>query len=138
MRKVTREISDAFIAGKAKTIGNTITDGKKIWLHGNAIARRNENGSIEISSAGWQSNTTKERLNGLLTRLCLNKGIHQKNWQWYLNGKEFSTERGQWTNVLKPQVPEIAIPELIDALESNKFENADVFVDDFLKLLQAA
>ena len=138
MRKVTREISDAFIAGKAKTIGNTITDGNKIWLHGNAIARRNENGSIEISSAGWQSNTTKERLNGLLTRLCLNIGIHQKNWQWYLNGKEFSTERGQWTNVLKPQVPEIAIPELIDALESNKFENADVFVDDFLTLLQAA
>ena len=87
MRKVTREISDAFIAGKAKTIGNTSTDGKKIWLHGNAIARRNENGSIEISSAGWQSNTTKERLNGLLTRLCLNKGIHQKNYRQSLTLK---------------------------------------------------
>lgn len=138
MRKVTREISDAFIAGKAKTIGNTTTDGTKIWLHGNAIARRNENGSIEISSAGWQSNTTKERLNGLLYKLGLNIYISQKNWQWYLGGEEFSTGRGQWTEVLKPQVPEIAIPELIDALESNKFENADEFVDDFLKLLQVA
>ena len=46
---------------------------------------------LSISNAGWQSNTTKERLNGLP-----NVGIYQKNWQWYLNGNEWN---GEWTRV---------------------------------------
>jgi hypothetical protein len=46
---------------------------------------------LSISNAGWASNTTKERLNGLP-----NVRIHQKNWNWFLNGVEWN---GEWTRV---------------------------------------
>jgi hypothetical protein len=100
MRKVSKEIASAFIAGKRKTMGNTHTDGKTLWLHGNAIARRNDKGGIEISSAGWETVTTKERLNTVL--YYLNAGhVQQKNWQWFVGGKLWSNTR-EWIEVYSP------------------------------------
>jgi hypothetical protein len=46
---------------------------------------------LSISNAGWASNTTKERLNGLP-----NVRVQQKNWNWFLNGVEWN---GEWTRV---------------------------------------
>tara|TARA_R100000008_G_scaffold12468_1_gene6233 strand:- start:4150 stop:4455 length:306 start_codon:yes stop_codon:yes gene_type:complete len=53
----------------------------QLFLHGNCIAHKNKTGSF-ISSCGWHTTTTKERLNGLY-------GVHiyQKDWNWYLNGE---------------------------------------------------
>lgn len=70
MRKVTREITDAFFARRSRKCGNTRTDGTTIWLHGNAIARHADNGDIEITLAGWDTLTTHERLNGIGRRLA--------------------------------------------------------------------
>ena len=81
MRKVTQETVNAFLKGEKKTIGNTSTDGKSLCLHGNCIARKVD-GKIYISNAGWQSVTTKERLNGLLYMLG-KAGIFQKDFQWF-------------------------------------------------------
>jgi len=81
MRKVTQETVNAFLKGEKKTIGNTFTDGKSLYLHGNCIARKVD-GKIYISNAGWQSVTTKERLNGLLDMLG-KAGIFQKDFQWF-------------------------------------------------------
>ena len=81
MRKVTQDIVNAFIAGDCRSIGNSSTDGKTLSLHGNCIAKK-EGGQILISNAGWESATTKERLNGLLSMLG-KPGIFQKDWQWY-------------------------------------------------------
>jgi hypothetical protein len=97
MRKVSKEIASAFISGKSKTVGNTHTDGKTIWLHGNAIARHNDKGGIEISSGGWQTVTTKERLNTLLHYLGVNP-IKQKDWQWFVGGK-FWFNTKEWIEV---------------------------------------
>ena len=49
-------------------------------LFGNKIAAI-DNGRMWISNAGWDSNTTKERLNGLP-----NVRINQSKGVWYLNG----------------------------------------------------
>ena len=65
MRKITKNIKRAFEQGRAKTIGNTHTDGKTVWLHGNAIVRRTESGVIEATLAGWNTPTTRERVNGI-------------------------------------------------------------------------
>jgi hypothetical protein len=46
---------------------------------------------LSVSNAGWASNTTKERLNGLP-----HVRVHQRNWNWYLNGNEWN---GEWTRV---------------------------------------
>lgn len=100
MRKVSREIASAFIAGKRKTMGNTHTDGKTLWLHGNAIARRNDKGGIEISSAGWETVTTKERLNTVLYYLGCS-GISQKRYLWYV-GKNLWVNTREWIEVWNP------------------------------------
>ena len=69
MRKVTKEVCTAFINGERKTVGNTTTDGERLWLHGNLIARK-VNGTIEVTMAGWATPTTKERLNGIIDLLA--------------------------------------------------------------------
>ena len=69
MRKVTREVTDAFFNRRPRKCGNTRTDGTTIWLHGNAIARHADNGDIEITLAGWNTPTTRERLSGIGQRL---------------------------------------------------------------------
>ena len=71
MRKVTAESVRCFMYGEQKTIGNTrivIKEGTYyMLLHGNCIAERNINsGHLKISHAGWQTATTKDRLNGIL------------------------------------------------------------------------
>ena len=60
--------------------------------YGNPIAVI-EYGKLFIRHAGYPTNTTKERLNGLP-----NVHIQQKNWRWFLNGEEWTTG-GSWTKV---------------------------------------
>ena len=91
MRKITKQVVGAFENRTPKTIGNTSTDGQTLRLYGNIIARWNEDNQLEITSAGWPTATTKERLNGLQ-----GVNIQQKNFRWYLNGKEWN---GDWTRV---------------------------------------
>lgn len=93
MRQVTKQIVIAFLKGKTKKVGNTYTNGEAIWLHRNKIAEK-RGGELWISNAGWASNTTKERLNGLLATTS-NAYITQRNFQWYLNGHAWN---GQWVN----------------------------------------
>lgn len=84
MRKITLEAVTAFMHGEKYRGGNTKSDGSALYLHGNKIAEHRSDG-LYISNAGWQSNTTKERLNGLPgVSICQKKGV------WYLNGKEWS------------------------------------------------
>lgn len=47
--------------------------------------------SLVITNAGWKSNTTKERLNGLP-----NVSIQQKKGEWFLNGTAWN---GEWIKV---------------------------------------
>jgi len=86
MRKITQEVCEAFIKGIKKSISNTSTDGTSLYLHGNTIAYKDEakDNSFFITSAGWMSNTTKERLNGLPgVQIAQKKGV------WYLNGEKW-------------------------------------------------
>ena len=95
MRKITREAVDKFLSRETFKKSNMEVDqcyGQfRLKLHGNTIAVLDEFGMLSISNAGWTSNTTKERLNGLP-----NVHIKQKNWSWFLNGNEWS---GEWTRV---------------------------------------
>jgi hypothetical protein len=59
-------------------------------LHGNTIARITEDG-LSVTTAGWNTPTTRERLNALD-----GVGVHQKNYVLYLNDKEWD---GSWVKV---------------------------------------
>ena len=96
MRKVTKQITQAFIDGVSKQVGNTSTDGKAIYLHGNKIAEKRDN-TISLTLAGWNTVTTRERLNGLLTALGSASGFNQKKAKPYFDGKLIHDE--QWVDV---------------------------------------
>jgi hypothetical protein len=103
-RKITTLAIDAFMNaenlncngyGCVFNLDNTcVTRNNEIamHLHGNRIARRESgSNSIQITNAGWFSNTTKERLNGIP-----GVSIQQKKGVWFLNGVEWN---GEWINV---------------------------------------
>ena len=65
MRKITQQIKQAFERRESKTIGNTTTDGNTVWLHGNAIVKRDPDGFVRWTLAGWNTPTTRGRVNGI-------------------------------------------------------------------------
>ena len=95
MRKITRDAVDAFMRHESFKRSNTQvvvhSSNTCLYLHGILIAIIGPKGNIQITNAGYQTNTTKERLNGIPT-----VSIVQKNFQWYLNGTKWD---GEWTTV---------------------------------------
>lgn len=82
MRKVTEKIKQAFEQGKSLKIDNTETDGQTVWLHGNAIVKRDPDGLVRWSLAGWNTPTTRERVNGIA-----NANVFQFKFEPVLNGE---------------------------------------------------
>ena len=78
-RKITEKTVSAFMAGQSVSIGNTTvqTSGNAsvMSLFGNVIATRNGK-TIKISTCGWDTSTTKERLNGILDAMGSNQRIY--------------------------------------------------------------
>jgi hypothetical protein len=93
MRKITADAVRAFRNRQTFKRGNTevrvFDNSVALYLHGNMLAEYAVDGALYINDGGWQSNTTKERLNGLP-----NVHIQQKNFQWFLNGEAWT---GDWT-----------------------------------------
>jgi hypothetical protein len=82
MRQVTKKIKQAFEQGKSLKIDNTETDGQTVWLYGNAIVKRDPDGLVRWSLAGWNTPTTRERVNGIA-----NAGVCQFKFEPVLNGE---------------------------------------------------
>jgi hypothetical protein len=97
MRKVTEQIKKAFQQGKSLKAGNTRTDGQTVWLHGNAIVKRDADGLVRWSLAGWNTPTTRERVNGIA-----NAGVCQVNFEPILNGQEINSSDWFATNQKLP------------------------------------
>ena len=90
MRKNTINMIKALTNGyNAKASRDTVRDG--IWQqHGNTIAYY-EGGDLHLTLAGWNSPTTRERLNGLLNECGLTGiGFAQRNFEAVLvvNGRK--------------------------------------------------
>jgi hypothetical protein len=97
MRVVTSKVTGAWRQGKRLTVGNTRTDGRNIWLHGNCIARTTDSGSIEISTAGWPTSTTRDRLNGILRSLGIRAYVSQRDYALFYCDQPWD---GGWMRVL--------------------------------------
>ena len=79
---------------KANTSVETIDGVSFVRLHGNLIAEVGED-FIKLFDGGWQSNTTKSRLNAILSEHGIaGENVFQKNFEWFVrlwNGEEFVT-----------------------------------------------
>ena len=82
MRQITRKAVESLFAGMYYKQSNTEVRDKAIYLHGHNIAWLDVNGQLWISNCGYETKTTKERLNGLP-----GVDIRQRNFTWYLNGE---------------------------------------------------
>lgn len=91
MRKITIDSINAFLNARKFNRQNmsveVLPNVTILKLHNNAIAYKynDPKKTLSITNCGWFSNTTKERLNGLP-----NVNIYQKNFEWFLNGKEWN------------------------------------------------
>ncbi len=88
MRKIERLMNAAIKAGKDFKLDNTqvvaCSNVSDVFLHGNLIARIGETW-IELFDGGWQSNTTKSRLNAILAAHgCPGERVFQQKGQWFI------------------------------------------------------
>ena len=85
MRKITEQACHAFENGRNFQLSNTVVKNNAMYLWGNKIAWY-DNGDLYISMCGYNTNTTRERLNGLS-----GVRINSKNYTPYLNGVEIDS-----------------------------------------------
>jgi hypothetical protein len=97
-RIIEQKMNKAISSGQNFISGNTavITQGEivEVLLHGNKIATIG--GTLQIFDGGWQSKTTKSRLNAILKEYGHGASIFQKNFEWFVNdnGKDVPFESG--------------------------------------------
>ena len=89
MRKIEQQMCDAIQNNKDWKLKNTqvitIEGVSFVYLHGNQIATIDDD-SMTIYDGGWQSTTTKSRLNALCNYFCIDgECVYQKNFQWYVD-----------------------------------------------------
>ena len=91
MRKVEQQMNEAILNRKDFFKGNTSVENyitetgvreAIVKLHGNHIATVGD--TLQISDAGWQTVTTKSRLNALLNEFAEGCYLFQKNFDWFL------------------------------------------------------
>ena len=98
MRKIERDMNTAIRYRRNFSKANTsvrcfknrdgITTEMDVFLHGNHIASLDTaTNQLTIKDGGWQSVTTKSRLNALLDEFVPSMGIFQKDWVWYLSDR---------------------------------------------------
>ena len=96
MRQIEEKMNQALRNFQNWSSGNTTVtstrEEMKVFLHGNHIATLNKaTMTINLFDGGWQSNTTKSRLNAILNefRYC-DFSVFQKNFTWFLNDRLLS------------------------------------------------
>ena len=98
MRKIETQMNTA-IRNKKNWAGSNTTvfaddNIAKVYLHGNHIATYNyANKELSLFDGGWQSNTTKSRLNALCDELATGFSVFQKNWEWFVSDFQGKTKK---------------------------------------------
>ena len=102
MRKIEKQMIQAIRDGRDWKSGNTEVvqirylngiNYANIYLHGNHIATVGDD-YVEIFDGGYQSNTTKSRLNAIINEFCdaLTDGVFQKDFAWYVRDNNVTKE----------------------------------------------
>jgi len=107
MRKIEKQMCNAVQNNENWSSANTTvtidedTNTSSVYLHGNLIATVTDN-DMTIYDGGYQSKTTKSRINALCDEFCIaGEGVFQKDFAWYvrkftgaINGQSiFKTEK---------------------------------------------
>ena len=92
MRKIEQQMNRAIVNKNNWSNSNTFveynesTNCSTIVLHRTAIAVYDHNTqALKLNTGGWHSNTTKSRLNAILSELKCGFRVFQKDFDWYLS-----------------------------------------------------
>jgi len=92
MRKIERQMNFAisnksdWSSSNTQVSYNENTNCSSVYLHGHQIATVDHNTSaVKLSSCGWQTVTTKSRLNAILQEVKYGCSVFQKQFDWYLS-----------------------------------------------------
>ena len=101
MRKIETQMNNAIKSQKNWAGSNTTVitedDISTVMLHGNHIATYNhDTKELTLFDGGWQSNTTKSRLNALCNEFAIGFGVFQKNFNWFIS--DFSDDKKDFTD----------------------------------------
>ena len=94
MRKIESNMNAAIKANKdwksantevIHTCDNVNPPVSHVFLHGNKIAEVGDD-FVKVFDGGWQTNTTKSRLNAIINEFCnaFTDGVFQKDFQWFI------------------------------------------------------
>ena len=65
---------------------NSNTNCSTVVLYNTAIATYDHNNeALKLNSGGYTTNTTKSRLNAILSEIFVGACVYQKNWNWFFN-----------------------------------------------------
>ena len=71
---------------------NSNTNCSSVYLHGHQIATLDHNTqAIKLDSCGYQTVTTKSRLNAILDEVKYGAKVYQKNWNWFVSFRQSKT-----------------------------------------------
>ena len=92
MRKLERQMNSALLrkanwAGSNTTVSyNESTNCSQVYLHGHQICTFDHNTqAVKLSSCGYETVTTKSRLNAILEEVKYGARVFQKNWNWFVS-----------------------------------------------------
>ena len=90
MRKIEMMMNSAIRHRKNFSCGTTTVrsfrESVDVFLHGNHIASLDTaTHALTLKDGGWQSVTTKSRLNALLEEFVPSMRIFQNDWTWYIS-----------------------------------------------------
>ena len=97
MRQIEKQMNFAvsnkgnFCKANTQVSYNENTNCSQVYLHGHQIATYDHNTqALKMSSCGYETVTTKSRLNALLTELKTGCSVFQRKFKWYLcNDRNF-------------------------------------------------
>ena len=92
MRKIERQMNFALSnkgnwAGSNTSVSyNSNTNCSSVYLHGHQIATLDHStNALKIDSCGYQTVTTKSRLNAILEEVKYGCRVFQKQWDWFVS-----------------------------------------------------
>ena len=94
MRKIETEMQNALRnrvnwSKSNTTVFNDDEGNQFVTLHGNLIATISNFGDIKLSSCGWETVTTKSRLNAILDTFLHGISIFQNDFEWFIGDDLF-------------------------------------------------
>ena len=95
MRKIERQMNFA-ISNKANWSSsntrveyNDLSNCSSIYLHGHQIATYDHNlKAVKLSSCGYETVTTKSRLNAILQEVKYGCSVFQRQWNWFVSYRD--------------------------------------------------